>query len=183
MPWDRGICDSLGAGNRFHHHHGDGGTIVIKNTQMFINKVILYGNITKKPEIKALLSGSYVCNFSVATNRTYKDKDGQKQTSAEFHNIVAFGKTAELIDQYMDKGSGIYVEGRIQTRSWEAKDGTKRYTTEIVVESMQFGPKSGKSGESGEESGWRPYPKSEPTTDNAEEGTKEPPVNLEDLPF
>lgn len=108
---------------------------------MYLNKAQIYGNITRDPELKALPSGSNVCSFSVATNRTWKDKDGGKKEDAQFHNIVAFGKTAENIAQYMKKGSTIYVEGRIQTRSWEAKDGSKRYTTEIVAEQVQFGPK------------------------------------------
>jgi len=114
---------------------------------MFINKVFLYGNLTRDPELKKLPSGTDVCNFSLATNRTWRGKDGQKQESAEFHNLVAFGKTAELIKQYMTKGNGLYVEGRLQTRSWEAKDGSKRQTTEIVVDSMQFGHKRSKTDE------------------------------------
>ena len=108
---------------------------------MFINKALIYGNITKDPELKALPSGSNVCSFSVATNRTWTGKDGKKAEEAQFHNIVCFGKTAENVAQYMHKGSSIFIEGRIQTRSWEAKDGSKRYTTEIVAESIQFGPK------------------------------------------
>jgi len=108
---------------------------------MYLNKCILYGNLTKAPELKALPSGISVCGFSIATNRSYKDKNGAKQENVEYHNIVAFGKTAELINQYMTKGSPIYLEGRIQTRSWDDKEGKKNYRTEIVVESMQFGPK------------------------------------------
>lgn len=102
---------------------------------------MIYGNLTRDPELKSLPSGISVANFSVATNRVWKDKSGAKQESVDYHNVVAFGRTAEVIKQYMHKGSGIYIEGRIQTRSWEAKDGGgKRYTTEIVAESMQFGP-------------------------------------------
>ena len=106
---------------------------------MFLNKVLLYGNLTRDPELKSLPSGQAVSSFSMATNRKWKNKDGSSQEKAEFHNIVAFGKTAELICQYMTKGSGLFVEGRLQTRSWD-KDGTKHYMTEIVVENMQFGP-------------------------------------------
>lgn len=103
---------------------------------------MIYGNITKDPELKALPSGLKVCNLSVATNRTWKNKDGEKQEQADFHSVIAFGKTADLIDQYMRKGSSIYIEGRIQTRSWDdEKSGQKRYKTEIVAESIQFGPK------------------------------------------
>lgn len=108
---------------------------------MYINHAQIYGNLTRDPELKALPSGSNVCSFSIATNRTWKDKDGAKKEDAQFHNCVAFGKTAELVAQYMRKGSTLLVEGRIQTRSWETKEGGKRYTTEIVAEQVQFGPK------------------------------------------
>ena len=108
---------------------------------MYVNKVILYGNLTRDPELKALPSGSQVAEFGLATNRTYKDKDGNKKEEVDFHNIVSFGRTAEVIAQYLKKGRPIFVEGRIRTRSWEAKDGTgKRYKTEIVLENFQFGP-------------------------------------------
>jgi len=109
---------------------------------MYLNKVQIIGNITKEIELKALPSGIKVANFSVATNRSWKDKDGNKQESVEFHNVVAFGKQAELIQQYLGKGSQIYVEGRLQTRSWE-KDEVKQYRTEIMVENFQFGNKTG----------------------------------------
>lgn len=123
---------------------------------MFINKVMIYGNITKDPELKALPSGSNVCSFSVATNRTWKDKEGGKKEEVQFHNVVCFGKTAENVAQYMHKGSSIFVEGRIQTRSWEAKDGSKRYTTEIVAEQVQFGPKKVDRGENDIDQSSRP---------------------------
>ena len=95
----------------------------------------------RDPELKSLSSGTVVVNFSVATNRTWKDKSGQKQEDVEYHNVVAFGRTAETVNQYMKKGSGIYVEGRIQTRSWDAADGTKKYRTEVVADRVQFGPR------------------------------------------
>src|SRR3989339_2072331 len=110
---------------------------------MYINKALLYGNLTRDPELKSLPSGSQVCEFSIATNRVWKDKNGAKQESADYHNIVVFGRQAELIKQYLYKGSGVFLEGRIQTRSWDAQDGTKRYRTEIVADRIQFGPKSG----------------------------------------
>ncbi len=106
---------------------------------MYLNKVFLYGNLTKDPELKALPSGTQVVSFSMATNRVYKDKDGKKQEQADFHNIVAFGRTAEVMAQYLGKGRPVFVEGRIQTRSWEGKDGSKQYRTEIVVDNFQFG--------------------------------------------
>ena len=80
---------------------------------MFINKVMLYGNLTKDPELKSLPSGTAVCNFSIATNRRWKDKDGQQKEEVQYHNIVTFGKGAELIKQYMHKGSALFVEGRL----------------------------------------------------------------------
>ena len=108
---------------------------------MYLNKAFLYGNLTRDPELRALPSGAQVASFALATNRTYKDKDGAKKESVEFHNIVAFGRQAELIGQYMKKGRPIFVEGRIQTRSWDDKtSGEKKYRTEVVVENFQFGP-------------------------------------------
>ncbi|HVX90209.1 MAG TPA: single-stranded DNA-binding protein [Candidatus Paceibacterota bacterium] len=109
---------------------------------MYLNKVTLYGNLTRDPEVKALPSGQQVANFSIATNRTYKDKNGQKQEQTEYHNVVAFGRTAEVIGQYVKKGRPLFVEGRLQTRSWEA-DGKKNYRTEIIVENFQFGADGG----------------------------------------
>jgi len=109
---------------------------------MNYNRAIIIGNITKDPELKALPSGGSVCNFSIATNRTWMDKtSGKKQEAVEFHNVVVFGRMADNVAQYMRKGSQLLVEGRIQTRSWEGKDGKKNYRTEIVAESIQFGAK------------------------------------------
>src|ERR1700733_1342271 len=105
---------------------------------MYLNKVLLYGNLTRDPELRALPSGQQVANFSLATNRTYTDKEGSKKELTEYHNIVAFGRQADLIGQYMKKGRPLFVEGRLQTRSWEA-DGRKNYRTEIVIDNFQFG--------------------------------------------
>ncbi len=110
---------------------------------MYINKAILYGNLTKDPEIKALPSGSKVCNFALATNRTWKDQSGKKQEAVDYHNVVFFGKQAEVIGQWMHKGNALMVEGRISTRSWDGPDGKKNYRTEIIGENFQFGPKGG----------------------------------------
>ncbi|MCI0597874.1 single-stranded DNA-binding protein [Candidatus Parcubacteria bacterium] len=112
---------------------------------MYLNKAFIYGNLTRDPEMRALPSGQNVANFSIATNRVYKDRDGAKKEQTEFHNIVAFGRTADLIGQYMKKGRPIFVEGRIQTRTWES-EGKKNYRTEIVVENFQFGPGGGGGG-------------------------------------
>lgn len=111
---------------------------------MYLNKVQLYGNLTRDPELRALPSGGEVCSFGIATNRSFKGKDGTKQEQTEFHNVVAFGKVAEIIGQYFKKGRPIYVEGRIQTRSWD-KDGAKQFRTEVVIDQFQFGADSGAS--------------------------------------
>lgn len=102
-----------------------------------LNKVILIGNLGKDPEVRHLDNGGVVANFSMATNESYKDKQGQKQTVTEWHSVVVWGKVAEIVEQYVKSGSLIYVEGKLKTRSWEDKDGNKRYTTEVVLE--QYG--------------------------------------------
>jgi len=107
----------------------------------YLNKALVMGNLTRDPELKGLPSGSTVCNFSIATNRTWKDKEGNKQEEPEFHNIVVYGKQADSCGQYLKKGQEALVEGRIQTRSWEGEDGKKNYRTEIVGESVTFGRK------------------------------------------
>jgi len=114
---------------------------------MFLNRAIIIGNMTRDPELRSLPTGTKVCSFGVATNRVWKDKNGARQESTDFHNIVVFGRAAETVAQYMKKGSSIMVEGRIQTRSWDDKNtGEKKYRTEIVAERTQFGPKSGRAG-------------------------------------
>ncbi|OHB09653.1 MAG: single-stranded DNA-binding protein [Candidatus Zambryskibacteria bacterium RIFCSPLOWO2_12_FULL_45_14] len=147
---------------------------------MYINKAIIYGNLTRDPELKSLPSGTVVVNFSVATNRTWKDKNGQKQEDVEYHNVVAFGRTAETINQYMKKGSGIYVEGRIQTRNWNAADGTKKYRTEIVADRIQFGPKRDGGDKSSFAKASEDKQEAPPvdTIDYPEEN-----VNVDDIPF
>ena len=115
---------------------------------MYINKAILFGNLTRDPELRALPSGMNVCNFSVATNRVYKDRDGKKQEQTDFHNVVVFGKQADTVNQYLKKGSSVYVEGRMQTRSWE-QNGEKKYRTEVIADSVQFGPRGSGSGGGG----------------------------------
>jgi single-strand DNA-binding protein len=117
---------------------------------MYLNKAFIIGNLTRDPEIKALPSGNKVCTFGIATNRTYKDKDGNRQDTAEFHNIVVFGRVAELVAQFLKKGSQALVEGRLQTRSWDDKQtGTKKYRTEIVADTVQFGNRSSGAGGAG----------------------------------
>lgn len=146
---------------------------------MYLNEVKLIGNLTRDPEIKALPSGQQVANFSVATNRTWKDKDGSKQEAVEYHNCVAFGRTAEVIGQYIKKGHQIFVTGRLQTRSWD-KDGAKQYRTEVVVDSFQFGNKPAGSTSSA------PARAEDRAVSRDEEGDLQYPdeeVNPEDIPF
>lgn len=115
-----------------------------------INKVLVQGNVVRDPELKAIAGGTSVCQLSVATNFTSKNADGSKKETAEFHNIVVFGKQAESTAQYMKKGSEVLIEGRIQTRSYD-KDGAKVYRTEIIADRVQFGsgPKTAVSAEKG----------------------------------
>ena len=104
---------------------------------MDLNKAMLIGNITRDPELRSTPSGQSVANFGVATNRVWKDPNsGERRESAEFHNIVAWGRLAEICGQYLRKGSKVFVEGRLQTRSWQGQDGNKRYMTEVVMENM-----------------------------------------------
>ncbi|MCX6789120.1 MAG: single-stranded DNA-binding protein [Candidatus Gribaldobacteria bacterium] len=113
---------------------------------MNLNKVFVLGNLTRDPEKKALPSGQAVVNFSIATNRIYLDQNKQKQQEVEYHNVVAFGKSAEIISQYLKKGSMVLIEGRLRTRSWQDQAGVKHYRTEIMTERLQLGPKTGSSG-------------------------------------
>jgi len=117
---------------------------------MYINKAILFGNLTRDPELRALPSGMNVASFSIATNRTFKDRDGKKQEQTDFHNVVVFGRQADIINQYLKKGSSVLIEGRIQNRSWDdKKTGEKKFRTEVVAENVQFGPKGSGSGSGG----------------------------------
>lgn len=148
---------------------------------MYLNKAIVIGNLTRDPELKALPSGIKVCSFSLATNRVWKDKNGAKQESADYHNIVVFGRQAETVAQYMKKGNSILVEGRMQTRSWDDKDsGQKKYRTEIIADRTQFGPK-------GTSSGAPSTGASKPASNSVDEmDTIEYPeedINPEDIPF
>lgn len=105
---------------------------------MGINKVILIGNVGKDPEVRHLDSGVAVTTFSLATSETYKNKEGQKVTNTEWHNVVLWRGLAEIAEKYVKKGNPLYIEGKIRTRSWDDKDGNKRYTTEIVADIMQM---------------------------------------------
>ena len=145
---------------------------------MYLNKVQLYGNLTRDPEVRALPSGQNVVSFSIATNRVYKDRDGQKKEQVEYHNVVAFGRTADIIAQYMKKGRPLFVEGRLQTRSWES-EGKKNYRTEIVVENFQFGAGGGGGGGSRDDGGAQKAPED----DASQIQYPDEEINPEDIPF
>ena len=140
---------------------------------------MIFGNLTRDPELKSLPSGTQVCSFSIATNRVYNDRDGNRQEQADYHNVVVFGRQAENSAKYLAKGNSAYVEGRLQTRSWEA-DGVKHYRTEIVADRVQFGPKSG---------GGNTTPSNDSAPANDQGKAPEPveypeeEINPEDIPF
>jgi len=113
---------------------------------MNLNKVFILGNLTQDPDRRNLPSGQPVANFGVATNRFYTDKNGQKQQDAQFHNIVVFGKTAEIASQYLKKGSLVLIEGYLRTRNWQDQAGVRHYRTEIIAERLQLPPKGMSSG-------------------------------------
>ena len=153
---------------------------------MYLNKALIFGNLTRDPEIKALPSGIKVASFSVATNRVWKDKEGKKQESADFHNIVVFGRQAEIVGQYIKKGSSIFIEGRMQTRSWDAQDGTKKYRTEVIADRVQFGPRAGTGPSTSSDTSSSSSKKfdSAPENDNGGElKYPEEEINVEDIPF
>jgi single-strand DNA-binding protein len=105
---------------------------------MSVNKVILVGRLGQNPEVRYTPSGAAVANFSVATNESWTDKNGQKQERTEWHKVVVWGKLAELCNQFLAKGRQVYLEGRLQTRQWQDKDGQTKYTTEIQAQTIQF---------------------------------------------
>ncbi len=147
---------------------------------------MLIGNLTRDPEMKSLPTGMKVTNFSVATNRVWRDKDGSKKEATEFHNVVVFGRQAETVAQYMKKGSNIMVEGRLQTRSWEA-DGKKNYRTEIIADNIQFGSRGSSEG-TGSSSSYTGAKKGAEVEQKAPdldtiEYPDEDDINPEDIPF
>jgi single-strand DNA-binding protein len=105
---------------------------------MSVNKVILVGRLGQNPEVRYTPSGAAVANFSIATHEAWQDKSGQKQERTEWHRIVVWGKTAENCNQYLTKGRQVYVEGRLQTRQWQDKEGQTKYTTEVQAQTVQF---------------------------------------------
>ncbi len=162
---------------------------VIRREIMNFNKAIILGNLTRDPELRTLPSGQSVVNFSVATNRFFKDKEGNKQQAVEYHNVVAFGNLADICSRYLNKGKLVLVEGRIQTRSWQGQDGVKRYRSEIIMENMQLGPR-GAAGEgpTAPEPAVQPAGGEEIPVIDADEGMnfeeeKEEKTDVKDIPF
>jgi single-strand DNA-binding protein len=127
---------------------------------MSVNKVILLGRLGQDPELKYTPGGSPVCNFSLATTESWTDKSGQKQEKTEWHRVVVWGKLAELCNQYLAKGRQAFLEGRLQTRSWDDKDGNKRYTTEILASTVQFigGPSASQNTNTGVDTSYSQTP-------------------------
>lgn len=146
---------------------------------MDLNRATLIGNVTRDPESRTTATGQNVCTFGIATNMQWTDAQGVKQQRAEFHNIVAWNKLADICSQYLTKGKKVFAEGRLQTRDWEAQDGTKRRTTEIILENMIMLDRGGAA----------PRPVTEPTVVPAaapseiDKGVGDQEIRVEDIPF
>jgi single-strand DNA-binding protein len=153
---------------------------------MNLNKAILIGRLTRDPEAKSLPSGQPVSSFGMATDRFFYDKAGQKQQKTEFHNIVMFGKLAEISSQYLKKGSLVMIEGRIQTRTWKDQAGAQKSRTEIVGEKMQLGPRSAGKGEasySEKNSSLDEKRHTEATVEEIPVIEEEKEIDIKDIPF
>ncbi|MCD6096991.1 single-stranded DNA-binding protein [bacterium] len=140
---------------------------------MNVNKAIILGRVTQDPQTRETLNGRNVCTFGVATNHFWKDKNGEQQRITEFHNVVVWGKLADIASQYLKKGSLVYVEGRIQTRSWEDQGGAKHFRTEIIAERLQLGPKSLTSSGDGVEE----------KIEEVQQDEDEEEINVDEIPF
>jgi len=152
---------------------------------MNLNKAIIIGNLTQNPEVKKTPSGQSVASFSIATNRIWNDQAGQKQQQAEFHNIVAWGKLADIVGQYLAKGRLCMVEGRLQTRSWTDQNNAKHWKTEIIANNIQLGPRpmgQGASYQAPSENSDNSFPAVAPEAGSAPEPFDEE-IKIEDIPF
>ena len=153
---------------------------------MSVNKVILVGNLGKDPELRYTPSGTAVATFSIATSERYKDREGQQQEKTEWHNIVAWRQLAEICGKYLHKGKQVYIEGKIQTRSYEDRDGNKKYMTEIVADQMQMLGRAGDGGGAGRDSyqGQNSPGRSSQGSAPSRQESEEPPFNPDDdIPF
>jgi len=148
---------------------------------MNVNKVLLVGRLTRDPEIRTTSGGQNVASLSMATNRFWKDKSGQKQDKTTFHNVILWGRLAEIAGQYLTKGQEAYIEGRIETRKYTAKDGTERYITEIIAENMQLGSKpQGSGGGSGSYSAPVARPAETASSEQSAAPEEIPTINLDE---
>jgi single-strand DNA-binding protein len=146
---------------------------------MNVNKVIILGNLTRDPETRSISSGQTVSSFSVATNKFWTDKNtGEKKKKAEYHNIVAWGRLAEIAQQYLNKGGLVYIEGRLQTRNWEDEQGNKKYRTEIVAERIQLGPRNDNNEDTNKKN-----PKNKKNNPPKEDDSLPEDINVEEIPF
>lgn len=153
---------------------------------MNLNRATIIGNLTRDPETRTTPNGQTVTNFSVATTYSYKDQTGNRVDKPEYHNIVAWGKLAEICQQYLGKGRKVYVEGRLQTRDWEGQDGVKRYRTEIVCENMIMLDRAPEG--SGNNAARAAFPKTQPSAAPAVDNqpktnTPDDEIRVEDIPF
>jgi len=150
-----------------------------------VNKVILIGNLGKDPEVKYTPSGTPVAKITLATNERFKDKSGAWQDRTEWHNVVLWQRLAEIAGEYLKKGGKVYIEGRLQTRSWDDQNGAKRYTTEVVADNMvMLGRPRGEGGGDGASSGYaRRENSGAGKAENAMAGSSVPPAPEDDLPF
>jgi single-strand DNA-binding protein len=142
---------------------------------MSVNKVILVGNVGKDPETRYLEGGTAVCSFPLATSETYRNRDGERVTNTEWHNVVLWRGLAEVAEKYVRKGSQLFIEGRIRTRSWDDRDGNKRYTTEIVGDNMQMlGRRADDAGPQAEVPGSAPAQQESPGASQGMQGSPSP---------
>ncbi len=155
--------------------------INIKNMAMSLNRVQLIGNLTRDPDLRQIPNGSVVASFGVATNFTWKDSSGSQQSKTEFHNLVAWGKLADICGQYLKKGQKVFCEGRLETKNWEGEDGVKRSKTEINVDNMIM--LGGKGDSSSFDSGDREARGINENVEEASVGADLEEVAIEDLPF
>ncbi len=149
---------------------------------MDLNKVILVGRVTADPQVRSTPGGQSVTTIGVATNRTWTDKAGQKQEQTEFHNVVLWGRTAEIAGQYLTKGAMVLIEGRLQTRSWTDKQGQQRKTTEVMAERMQLGPRAANAGGGAGQGGARNFGSSASSSPSQDGSDKDAMPSLDEIP-
>lgn len=142
-----------------------------------LNRATILGNVTRDPEVRQTATGQSVASFGVATNRSWTDSNGAKQDATEFHNVVAWGKLADICKQFVSKGRKVYVEGRLQTRDWEGQDGARKYRTEIVIDNLIILDRPGMAS--------APSMPDAPTYVPADEPSMDPnsPINVSEIPF